>query len=181
MPAECHTPIARPSFPPVPHPMRTPGRKRCPSARTAPSTPPGTAIREATAAVGFSFAKASILFIVKSPANPPPTSGTARQRISRFLLIFTQSTSFAHCMCKVAPICSMKQKMPEDRLPNKDLSSSRTPPSRRASRHPRPPRFRMSLRTASRHASGTAPHARNADTVSLMARKLSAVPWLSGT
>lgn len=41
---------------------------------------------------------------------------------------------------------------------------------------PRPPRFFMSLRMASRHPSGTAPHARNADTVSLIARKFSAVP-----
>lgn len=60
-------------------------------------------------------------------------------------------------------------KLPEHRLPFDTTGADAVP-------QPRPPRFFMSLRMASRHASGTAPHARNADTVSLMARKFSAVP-----
>ena len=64
--------------------------------------------------------------------------------------------------------------LPEHRLPFGTTGADAVP-------QPRPPRFFMSLRMASRHASGTAPHARNADTVSLMVRKFSAVPRLSGT
>ena len=60
-------------------------------------------------------------------------------------------------------------KLPEHRLPFGTTGADAVP-------QPLPPLFFMSLRMASRHASGTAPHARNADTVSLMARKFSAVP-----
>lgn len=64
---------------------------------------------------------------------------------------------------------ALELKLPGHRLPFGTTGADAVP-------QPRPPRFFMSLRMASRHASGTAPHARNADTVSLMARKFSAVP-----